>query len=448
MISRREFLQLSAAFGTLAAVGKLTPAHGAPAQDYKALVCVFMLGGNDGHNVIVPLDSAQYAAYQAARDVLALPIGQLLQINDPSGTFGLHYGLPELQTLFTQGKLAIVSNAGVLVQPTTYSDLSNPTVHLPSNLRSHANQIAAMQTGYPNPGGGTGWGGRILDQLEGYNGNTDFPVAISMDKPAVYCSGTVTQDITLQPGNNLEQQGLKISPGTAAQARLTGQGQIVAADSGNAIVDAANDVMADANALKLILTSAGGTPTFPKPFPSGELGGQLKEVVRLISLNAQFSVGRQVFFCSLGGFDTHAVQASRQSALLQEMSKALDAFYAALSFQGLDQQVTTFTLSDFGRTLSPSGTGTDHGWGNHQLVLGGAVNGGKIYGRFPLMTNYSNFNASAEDFADGRGTMLPGISLAQYGATLARWFGATDLQLDGIFPQLPDFPTRDLGFLA
>ena len=266
MISRREFLRLSAAFGTLAAVGKLTSAHAAPAQDYKALVCVFMLGGNDGHNVVVPLDSAQYAAYQAARGVLALPIGELLPINDPSGTFGLHSGLPELQALFTQGKLAIVANAGVLVEPTTYSDLSSPTAHLPSNLRSHANQIASMQTGYPNPAGSTGWGGRMLDQLEAYNANTDFPVAISMDKPAVYCSGTVTQDIALQPGNKLEQLGLKISPGTAAQARLTGQRQIITADSGNAIVDAANDVMVDANTLNLILTSAGAARCSPSPF--------------------------------------------------------------------------------------------------------------------------------------------------------------------------------------
>ena len=167
-----------------------------------------------------------------------------------------------------------------------------------------------------------------------------------------------------------------------------------------------------------------------------------------MSLNGQLGVGRQVFFCGLGGFDTHAGQPYQQWDLLQQTSKALDAFYAALSAWGMDSQVTVFTMSDFGRTLQPSGSGTDHGWGNHHLVLGGAVNGGRIYGRFPLMTNYPNFNALADDYADTRGTMLPSTSLAQYGATLARWFGATDSQLNAIFPQLATFATRDLGFLS
>lgn len=448
MLSRRKFLQLSASLGVVAGFSKVNLLQAAPAPDYKALVCLFLFGGNDGHNLLVPLNGAQYSAYQSARGVLALPPAQLLNITDPTlGPFGLHYALPELQTLFNQGKLAILANVGVLVQPTSYSNLSNSSFQLPTNLRSHADQVVSMQTGYPNSGGSSGWGGRALDQLQTYNASTSFPIAIAMNSPAIYCVGSVTQGVSLQPGNYLDQSAFSVYPATAAQARSTAQQTIVTTDSGNSIINAANKVMSSAITLNPILKSAAGSVVFPKAFPSTPIGNQLQEIARIISLNAQLSVGRQVFFCSLSGFDTHGGQAYQQWDLLQQVSKALDAFFAAMSGWGIDQQVTAFTLSDFGRTLQPSGTGSDHGWGNHHLVLGGAVNGGRIYGRFPLMTNYGNFNASADDYADSRGTMLPGASLVQYGATLARWFGATDAQLDNIFPQLANFALRDLGFM-
>jgi uncharacterized protein (DUF1501 family) len=446
MMSRRRFLQLSAGLGMVAGIGGLRFAE---AADYRALVCVFMFGGNDGHNLVVPLNGAQYGAYQSARGPLALPPGQLLPINDPAlGAFGLHYALPELQALFTQGKLAIVANTGVLAQPTAYRNLSDPTFQLPSNLRSHADQVIMMQTGFSDAGGSSGWGGRTLDGLEVYNSGTVFPISISMDNPAIYCVGAVTQGVTLQPTNDLDQNAFGIYPPAAAQARAAAQRQIVTAKGANAIVNAANQVMSDATTLNPILKAAGVGATFPKAFPQTTIGDQLQEIARIVSLNVQLGVGRQVFFCGLGGFDTHGGQAYQQWDLLQRTSQALDAFYAALSAWGMASQVTAFTMSDFGRTLQPSGSGTDHGWGNHHLVLGGAVNGGRIYGRFPLMTNYANFNALADDYADTRGTMLPSTSLAQYGATLARWFGATEPQLDSIFPQLMPFATRDLGFMA
>src|SRR5262249_26218434 len=230
-------------------------------------------------------------------------------------------------------------------------------------------------------------------------------------------------------------------------ARAAAQAQLIAASSGNALIDAANQVMANAVALHPMLTSAATTVTFQKPFPSTDLGDQLQDVARMISLNAQLNVGRQVFFCSLGGFDTHGGQSYQQWDLLQQVSQALDAFYAATVQLGVDSQVTAFTLSDFGRTLQPSGSGSDHGWGNHHFIIGDAVQGGRNYGAFPLMTNYGNFNATRDDYADARGVMLPSLSLAQYGGTLARWFGALDADLDGIFPTLPSFTLRDLAFL-
>ena len=336
----------------------------------------------------------------------------------------------------------------MLAQPTAYRNLSDPTFQLPSNLRSHSDQIVMMQTGFSDAGGSSGWGGRTLDGLQVYNNGTAFPVSISMDNPAIYCVGAVTQGVTLEPTNDLDQNAFGIYPPAAAQARAAAQRQIVTAENGNAIVNAANQVLSNAITLNPILKAAGVGATFPKPFPQTTIGDQLQEIARIVSLNAQLGVGRQVFFCGLGGFDTHGGQAYQQWDLLQRTSKALDAFYAALTAWGMGSQVTAFTMSDFGRTLQPSGSGTDHGWGNHHLVLGGAVNGGRIYGRFPLMTNYASFNALGDDYADTRGTMLPTTALAQYGATLARWFGATEAQLDGIFPQLGAFATRDLGFMV
>lgn len=451
-ISRRNFLQLGASVGMLAGLGRFKWAQAAAVPDYKALVCLFMFGGNDGHNTVVPLDSAQYNAYLAGRGALALPQNQLLAISDPAqGAFGLHYAMPELQTLYNQGKMAILANVGMLVQPTSYSQYATPGFALPLNLRSHADQVVQMQTGIPNAGGSTGWGGRTLDLMEwtySYNSTTGFPVSISMNSPALFCAGAIVRNVSLQPGNYLDQNAMGLYPAAAAQARAAAQAQIVSATNGNAIIDSANKVMADALALNPLLKGAAGSVAFQKAFPATQLGDQLKDIARMISLNAQLNVGRQVFFCSLGGFDTHGGQSYQQWSLLQQVSQALDAFYAATVQLGVADQVTTFTLSDFGRTLQPSGSGSDHGWGSHHILLGGAVKGGKIYGKFPLMTNYANFNASNDDYADNRGVMLPGVSLAQYGATLAKWFGAADAELDPLFPTVTSFATHDVGFMS
>jgi len=450
-ISRRNFLQLGASVGVLLGLSRFEWAQAA-VSDYKALVCLFMFGGNDGHNTVVPLQATQYNAYVAARGALALPQNQLLGITDAAqGAFGLHYAMPEMQTLYNQGKMAVLANVGMLVQPTSYAQFSAPGYPLPLNLRSHADQVVQMQTAVPNASGSTGWGGRTLDLMEwtyGYNSTTGFPVSISMNSPALFCAGSIVRNVSLQPGNYLDQDAMGIWPPTAAQARAAGQQQIASATNGNAMVDSANKVMADALALNPLLKGAAGAVAFQKPFPGTALGNQLQDIARMISLNAQLSVGRQVFFCSLGGFDTHGGQSYQQWSLLQQVSQALDAFYAATVQLGLGSQVTAFTLSDFGRTLQPSGSGSDHGWGNHHLLLGDAVKGGNIYGKFPLMTNYANLNASNDDYADNRGVMLPGASLAQLGATLAKWFGAADPELDGLFSTLPSFPTRDLGFMA
>jgi uncharacterized protein (DUF1501 family) len=452
MISRRNFLQMSANFtasmGMLAALGRFNSAAAQTAQNYKALVCVFLFGGNDGHNLVVPTGGAQYSAYQTARGSLALPPGQILGISDPvQGAFGLHYAMPEMQTLYQQGHLALLANVGVLVRPTTYNDYQTAN-QLPTNLRSHSDQVVQMQTGFPNASGATGWGGRAVDLMQAANASTSFPVSISMNGNAQFCAGALVQGANLQPGNYLSQNAMSLWPATAGAARASAQQQIVTLAGSNQMVNAANKAMADALQLGPLLQAANGNPAFATGFPNTQIGNQLKEVARFIGLRSQLGAGRQVFFCGLGGFDTHSGQSYQQWYLLQLVSQALSAFYSATVEMGVANQVTAFTLSDFGRTLQASGSGSDHGWGNHHLVVGGAVQGGRIYGQFPLMTNYANFNASHEDYADNRGVMLPGLSLAQYGATLAKWFGASDTQLDGIFPTLPNFAVRDLGFLS
>lgn len=447
-LSRRRFLQLSAGMGMLAGLGRLNVAHAA--NDYKALVCLFMFGGNDGHNTIVPMTNPQYNAYAQARPGLALNLNQLLQFSDANqGSFGFHFSMPEIRALYNQGHCAVLANVGMLVKPTSYANQTQGGFPLPVQLRSHADQVQEMQMGQPDYTLSTGWGARCVDTMQAqynYNAGSTFPASIAMLNPAIFCSGNVVQGASIQPGNYMKQDAMGLWPASADTARLNAENQIIGAASGNAIIDAANRSLMSANSLNPILSAASGAVNFQKPFPAGTLGPQLKDIAQIISLNAQLGVGRQIFFCSLGMFDTHGGQSWQQQVNLQEVSQALDAFYAATVQLGVDQQVTAFTLSDFGRTLQPSGTGCDHGWGNHHLILGGAVQGGKMYGRFPLMTNYANFNASVDDFSDSRGVMLPSTSLAQYGATLAQWFGAADSDLNNIFPTLPNFPVRNLGF--
>lgn len=450
-LSRRRFLQLlplGASLGMVAGLGRVEARAAGAQQDYKALICVFLFGGSDGHNVVVPLDATQYTAYQAARGGLALPLNQLLPISDPTqGAFGLHYGLPELQAIYQAGRMAVLSNVGMLVRPTSYAEYLAAS-QLPTNLRSHSDQVVQMQTGIPNSGGSTGWGGRTADLLAASNVNTSFPVSIAVGGSALYCVGNTTAAASLQPGNDLDQGAMNFWPASAAAVRNAAQARILAAESGNDLVNAANRALIDARQLNPLLKAASGAPAFTTQFPTTSLGRQLKEVARLISLHTQLNVGRQVFFCSLGGFDTHSNQSWNHWDLLQQVSKAVAAFYQATTEMGMADRVTTFTMSDFGRTLQPSGSGTDHGWGSHHLVVGGAVQGGRIYGRFPRMTNYASLNSTADDYADARGGLLPQASLAQYGATLAKWFGAGDGQLNSLFPQLANFSTRDLGFMG
>lgn len=439
-ISRRNFLQFGAGFGALAAFGNLgflRAAKAASTGDYKALVCVYLAGGNDGHNTVVPVAGSQYQAYTNIRGGLALAPNNLTSYLGNTN-YALHKSLAEMAELFNSKKLAIVANVGNLVKPTTKNDLSN----LPTQLFSHFDQMVQIQTGAANSSLGTGWGGRVADAVKAANALGNFPDAISVADTVLFCTGGQIKSAKLQPGNDLSQTAMTFYPQTAANARALAQKEILAIPKSTELAKEADKVFADALDLNPILKNAQGNPGFSVQFPLTGIGKQLKEIARLIGLRGTLQMNRQVFFCQLDGFDTHTSQDWTHANLLQQLSQALSAFYSATQEMGVANQVTTFTTSEFGRTLQPSLTGSDHGWGNHHLVLGGATAGGSIYGTFPQTAL-----GGADDY-DFRGITIPTTSFAQYGATLAKWFGVTDaVQLDALFPPLANFADRDLGFM-
>ncbi|MBK6601644.1 MAG: DUF1501 domain-containing protein [Betaproteobacteria bacterium] len=450
-LGRRGFLARSGALmaGGLATTLGLLPlrARAQAAADYKALVCVFLYGGSDGNNLLVPLDSAgygQYAAVRGAGSGIALTQAELLPIQPRnSGTpYGLHPALKELQPLFGSGELALLANVGTLTQPTTKADYTGGT--RPENLYSHSDQQAQWQTAVATTAARTGWGGRLADVTAARVGGT-FPVITSTAGVTLFATGNTSRPLAIPTSGSFGLSGFGSS--AAAQARLAALKSLLAVDRGNAFVDAASTITEDAIALSAtvnpILTSTTSSVVPPFAGQTSGIAQQLLAVARMIEARGATGATRQVFFVSQGGYDTHNNQLATQAALFGQLSPALKAFRDAMALLGVGSQVTTFTLSEFGRTFLPAaGGGSDHAWGSHQLVLGGAVQGGSLYGRFPTLA------LAGPDDAEREGRWIPTTSLDQYGATLARWFGATSAELATVFPNLGRFATADLGFLG
>jgi uncharacterized protein (DUF1501 family) len=443
---RRSFLRLSARLAALGLSGLgFAPARrffaadvqASAVTDYKALVCIYQFGGNDGNNLIVPLDTPRYTAYTSLRGSLALNSGKLTAaVSDAqSSPWAFHYGLAEMPAIYNSGKLAVVLNVGMLTRPLTRTQYQQG-MSAPSNLFSHSDQTVQAQTAMDQQVA-SGWGGRLLEAF----GANDNLAAISLSSPALFLDGQYFRSNVIPPGSNLGLSGMNIWPSSAATARRQALNAILGLDGGNAMREAANRAFADGLQLADTLANSGSVTPLTTTFPGSGLGNQLKEVARLIRLRAQMGPGRQVFFCSVGGYDTHTGQDYQQWANLQELSRAMDAFYKATQEAGLANQVTTFTQSEFGRTLQPNGSGTDHAWGSHQVVLGGAVKGG-IYGTYPTLA------LGGPDDANNRGVWIPSLSTAQFGATLGKWFGASASELNLAFPTLPQFATADIGFMV
>ena len=432
----------AAMLGGLSKFG-LVSAFAQGTTDYKALVCIFLFGGNDGNNMVVPIDS-RYAGYQSVRGPLALPQGQLLPLQSGGqAIYGLHPNMPELQGYFNNQKnLAILANVGTLVQPTTQA-MYKSYKNLPRNLFSHSDQQdqwqSAQLTGVPL----SGWAGKVADSLQSaYNSAAKFPPILSVSGNAIFCTGINSQPFTMDPGSTPGLQGFDSS--AASQARFVAAQQLLTFDSGLSLVQAANAVTGQAVQYSVVLSNAlKNIPPLQTVFPKNYLADQLKQVAQVIAAQGSLGVRRQIFFCSYGGFDTHGDQLVQHVKLLSELSQSMSAFYQATQELGVANQVTTFTVSEFGRTLEPgSNAGTDHAWGNHQLALGGAVKGNTLYGTFPTLA------LGGPDDADQNGRWIPTTALDQYGATLATWFGVSAANLPSVFPNLANFSTKNLGFLG
>ncbi len=441
-------------FGLISAL-----AQEAVPSDYRALVCIFLTGGNDGNNTVVPLDMTGYDAYSLVRSAagLAIPHDSFLSITPASiGTpFGLHPSLTELQTLWSQMKLAVVSNVGPLVQPLTRAEYQGGAAR-PYQLFSHSDQVAQWSTARADVKIQNGWGGRTADHTLSYNGSATFPMITSVAGATVFAIGLSTRPLAINPAPTALNQvlvlnGFNSSP--EAVARRNSMDFLRSIDRQATLIMAASDVTQQAIDISQALNV---DPTLTTVFPTTSLGNQLKQVAKVIKFNQSspaLSLNRQIFFCSLGGFDTHQNQLSSQTNLLGQLSQAMKAFSDATIELGVESRVTTFTLSDFGRTLQPAGSGaavgSDHAWGNHQFVMGGAVLGGDFYGvAGPNGTVYPTLQLAGPNDTDSRGRWIPTAAVEQYAATLATWFGLAPSDVATVFPLIGRFSTPNLGFLA
>lgn len=458
-LTRREFLRRSGCgIGSAMALAAGIERFGlvnalAEGSGYKALVCVFLGGGNDGNNMVVPTDTAGYTAYSSVRASAGLAIaqGSLLEVVPKSlgMPFGLHPSLAAIHPLFAAGYLAVVCNVGPLLAPITREDYLAGAPR-PYQLFSHADQIAQWQTSVSTGPSPTGWGGRVADS---FGPDAGMPKVFALAGGA-FTRGAITSPLSVAPAPTPLNQLLSLNgfgTNAAEVLRKKTMDNLRTIDRESALVRSAQDTMSKAVSLAASLNV---DPVLATVFPNTTLGNQLKQIAKLISFNQTSSapLSRQIFFCSLGGFDTHQGQVNTQSTLLTQVAQAMKAFYDATVEMNLAGDVTTFTLSDFGRTFQPAGSGgivgSDHAWGNHHFVMGGAVFGGDFYG-VPGKngTVFPTLKLTGPDDTDTRGRWIPTASVDQYAATFARWFDVDPSNINTIFPQLNRFTSSHLGFL-
>ncbi len=493
--SRRQFIKKSACglgmltlatqvehFGLMNALAQKANSSGnrknaAGGTGYKALVCVFLGGGNDGNNTIIPHHNdsnvSNYADYAAMRQPQGLALAQntLLPISVPSMsnlTYGLHPSLGTIDNglnngiheLYGQGKMAFAINVGTLVSPMTKTEYQNRSVQRPFQLFSHSDQVSQFQSGRSDTASFSGWGGRVSDRMTAAsNPNGLVPMITSIRGAQLFTAGQTTQPLAISDSRTPLNQVL--NPETldgddpTTLARKQAFDNVRTATSNSNYVEAANNVTDSALQANEALASFDEVTI---EFPNNSIGRQLKQVARLIKKRSDLSVERQVFYVDRGGgFDNHTNQLNNQGNRLGEISQAVRAFYDEMVDQGLTDDVTIFMMSDFGRTMNPAGTGggvgSDHAWGNHLFVLGNSVNGGDFYGMdtgngtpFPNLTVDGPDDATFSS-SNARGRWIPTSSVEQYAATLARWFGLSESDLGTVFPNISNFGNSNLGFM-
>ncbi len=510
--SRRLFLKQASAVSAVGAaatplamnLAAISSAAAQSAGDYKAIVCIFLFGGNDSFNMVLPTDASSWSNYVSTRNqspdsIALLPAGTVADMNAAAGSparlggvlpitpinaqgrsFALHPMMGGLQTMFnTDRRLAILPNVGPLILPTTKQQYSSSSHPKPASLYSHNDQTNTWQAFQPE-GSTVGWGGRMGDLLASQNGRSVF-TAISVSGNAVWLSGQAVRQYQVGAGgairmgtrDNSNQIFGSAAVGAAMKSIVTATrgGHVLESDLADVASRSINAEETLRNALKPASDPLFGTPPATGGYDAGKdpklqydhplnggkafngLAQQLQVVARMIDASGKADVAarRQVFFVSLGGFDTHDAQNRSHADLYARLSHAMRYFDSTLSAMGASNKVTTFTASDFGRTFTSNGDGTDHGWGGHHFLMGGAVKGGDLYGSFPVLgvknANNNNFDSSLDQL--GNGALLPTTAVDQLGATLAKWFGVTSASdLNDVFPHLSNFTQRDLGFLG
>ncbi len=441
-VTRRQFLKRSGKAGIGAAallgsaqMGMMASASAQTNNDYKALVCVLLAGGADSFNMLVPTDSAGYQEYKTTRTDLALPQSALLTLNNSENngrTLGLHPQLTGLQGLYNQGKLAFLSNVGTLVEPTTPDMLHSGAAKLPLGLYSHSDQISQWQTAVPDFRSGTGWGGRMADILMAQNTNKRISMSISTAGSNEFQGGRLTDFYNIVPGDT-PAPTLNLDPTNNADIQQAIDQMYGNASFTNVFRRAYTKVFNDSVSANTEFVDAikAGQP-ISTSFGHDPFSQQLQVIARTIAANQLLGMRRQTFFVTYGGWDHHDETIANMERMLKPLNDGLLAFQQAMQELGLEQNVTTFTSSDFARTLSSNGRGSDHGWGGNAMIMGGAVKGGSVYGTYPSL-------ALGNPLDTGRGVLMPTTSLDLYFSELAMWFGVSPAELGDILPNLGRF---------
>lgn len=450
-INRRSFLTHSCAAGatwataasSVLSLGAMRNASAQMAGDYRAMVCILLAGGNDSYNMLVPSDTAQHGAYSAIRSDLALPRETLLPLalpNQGARTFGLHPGMSRLANLVNSGDAALVANVGTLLEPFDRQAVEEGSAALPVGLFSHADQIAQWQTATPDQRSSIGWGGRMGDLMQSANLSNGISMNISLSGTNVFQSG---------------DQITEFSINSAGDGAISLNGYNEDTDFGRFRTPALDSLLAVSRehpfrreyASRLRTAVDGNTafigamqdaPVLNTAFSANPLSQSLRQIARVVGIRDALGASRQTFFVTVGGWDHHDEVLNNQANMLPMVSDALGEFRDALMELGVFDNVTTFTISDFGRTLTSNGRGSDHGWGGHHIVMGGGVNGGQLFGDYPVLAQGASLDV-------GRGIYAPTLSTDEYFADLALWFGVAEADLAGVLPNVRRFVPTGSG---
>ncbi|MFK7892426.1 MAG: DUF1501 domain-containing protein [Granulosicoccus sp.] len=450
-VSRRRFLQIGAraiassglALGASPLKTLAQSADGLAGEfdNYRALVCVYLDGGCDGFSLWVPNGSYENAEFAQSRGNLAIYTDQLLALSGGSSSLGLHPSAQPLQPLFDEGKLAVLANVGTLIEPTTREQFDNKTVALPAQLFSHSDQTIQWQQLQGRDREQNGWGARAADLLSEFQ-EREYLTSISLSGSNYWQSGLHQSPFSITESGVPVYQGMR-PQSTWEQPRTEAFEQVLNAPHKHVLARAYADLQKKAlTATHELGQVVDANSELFSDLPQGnELAAKLSMVAQLIAANETLGLKRQIFYVSMGGFDVHDQQSQNLPRLFDELASALSYFQSKLDVLGQTNNVTTFTASDFGRALNSNGDGTDHGWGNHLFALGGAVQGGQIYGELPSL------DIAGPDSVN-RGRIIPTTSASQYASTLLQWFGLHPREIDVILPLINNFSSRDLGFLA